>query len=111
MAGDHFRHRDHGFLKGFGLDVGVAADFHADEHRETETEPVSLQHGSISFDVTVALEPFDAAQARRWRKAHPRCQLQVGQASVRLQGGNDAAVDEVEIRVWHKSLISAFRYL
>src|ERR1043166_367642 len=111
MAGDYFRHRDHGFLKRFGLNGGVTADLDPDEHCETETEPVSLQHGSIGFDVTVALEPLDAAQARRWRKAHPRCQLQVGQAPVRLKRGDDAAVNGVQVGIWHKSPTSAFVYL
>src|SRR5437660_692815 len=110
MAGDHFRHCHNGVLKRFGLHVGVAADLHADEHREAKTEPVSLQHGSIGFDVTVALQPLDPAQAGRRREANLLGEFQVGQAAVRLKRCDDAAVDRVQVRIWHKSLTSAIIY-
>jgi hypothetical protein len=49
----------------------------------------------------VALKTPDAAQARRGREADAIGKLKIAQPRVRLQGGEDPAVDRIKLGFWH----------
>jgi len=73
----------------------VTFDLHAEEHRQTEPDPLAPQHGAIALDVAVALEPPHAAQAGRGRQPDAVGEFKIAEACIRLQRGEDFAVDRV----------------
>src|SRR6185436_7841117 len=74
---------------------------HGHEGGEAQPDAVALQHGAVGFDVALALQALDAAQAGRGRQADALGELVVAQPAVGLQRGDDSRVDGVECRFWH----------
>ena len=70
-----------------------------DPHKDGEAEPdaVAPQHGAIGFDIAFVLQPLYAAQAGGGRQADALRELDIAQPAVRLERGDDSAVDRVEV--------------
>ena len=82
--------------------VGMAVDLDPEKYRQAEPDTFAPEHGAVPLDVSVALETPDAAQARRGREADAVGELKIAQPCIRLQGGENSAVDCVKFSFWHE---------
>src|SRR5882757_3788443 len=105
MAGDDLRHCDDSLLERARALVGMAVDLDPEEHRQTEPDALAAEHGAIALDVSVVLKPPHAPQAGRGRKADAIGELEITQPPIRLQRGEDPAVDRIELSFWHDRLL------
>ncbi|KAG1553244.1 hypothetical protein G6F50_013062 [Rhizopus delemar] len=97
MAFKHFRESLDAVDEVIGGVLVLPAQPHPHEHGEPPPDLGLVQQRHVAVDVTAFLQQPHPAQAGRWRQAHLTGQLQVLQASVPLQGVEDAPLKIVEL--------------
>ena len=108
VAGDHLGHGEHRVLEAAGTVVGMALDAHADEDGEAEADPRAIERRAIGLDIALAFQALHPAQAGRRRETDLLRQIDIGQPAVRLQRGDDLAVEGIQRHIrqdipsnWH----------
>ena len=107
MACNNLGHRNDGFLELQRALVGMPVDLDTYEDREAEPDALAPQGCPITFNVPLALQALDAAQAWRWRQTDLVGQFDVAQTSIGLQFGNNPAVGGIKVRFWHITEVSS----
>lgn len=96
---DHLRQVDHRTVEGLGLLLAVAFHLDPDEHREAEADLVAVDAGLVAANHPGLFQQAHAAQAGGRGEADLLGQLDVAQAAVALEGGEDAVVIGVEFHL------------
>src|SRR5689334_2638252 len=103
MTGHNFRHLDDRPFEARRFLVGVAIDLHGKEDRKAETDAAALQRCAIAFDIALALQAFDAPEARGRRQPYPLGEFDIAQPGIRLQFADDPAIDRIKLDFWHET--------
>ena len=105
----HLRQRRHRRIKRLGLFVVVAFDLDPDKHRQPQPDFIAIKIGLIAANHPRFFQHPHPAQTRRCRQADFIRQLDVAQAPVPLQGGEDFAVERVQFHVWQIPIVIAHK--
>jgi hypothetical protein len=98
MALDDFRHIAYRRFKTGEIVGSVVRERDFREYQKHVAKLAQMQLGSIAGDVAGAFQTLDPGQARAWRKPDRIGEIDIGDASVLLQFGEDLKVYSVQLR-------------